>query len=71
MRIGLIACAAAEDLETWCKAVGDWFLEIAYEDIDYHMAAVLRAHLRRLCQIVPQLWRSCAMADAALSAVTG
>ena len=71
MRIGLIACAAHKDLDRWCASVGDWFLEIANEEIEIDMAAGLREHLRHICQITPQLWRSCAGAEAALSAVIG
>ncbi len=71
MRIAMVACAAAEDIEEWCEAVGDWLLEIAHEDIDFDMASALRAHIRRLCQCVPQLWTTCGKADAALASVIG
>jgi hypothetical protein len=69
MRIGLIACASHSSEEDWCKAVGEWFLELAYEKIDGDVAAEIRSHLRRMCQIVPALWITCARAEAALAAV--
>ena len=71
MRIGLIASAAAKDLGEWCDKVGDWFLEISYGNLSKEDGNILRSHLRTMCQIVPELWRSCAPADAAFSAIVG
>ncbi|MHC2001807.1 hypothetical protein ACYQR9_15395 [Methylobacterium sp. CM6241] len=71
IRIGLIAAAANLDLENWCKVVGDWFLEVAYGDLDGGKAAAIRSQLHQLCRMVPQLWRSCGKADSALAAASG
>jgi hypothetical protein len=71
MRIAMIACTSRYDLDEWCKAVGDWFLELAFEEMNIEMASGLRSHLRQLSHIVPQLWQYSAKADAALSAVLG
>lgn len=34
MRIGLISSASEIDLDKWCANVGEWFMEISYEDLD-------------------------------------
>ncbi|MEZ5938622.1 MAG: hypothetical protein R3C52_10440 [Hyphomonadaceae bacterium] len=71
LRIGLIASAAHQDVPGWCKAVGDWFIELSYEPMDRATAQGLRHHLRKLCQAVPDLWPYVSKADAALAAVVG
>ena len=70
MRIGLAALAAHVDVEGWSQSVGEWFLEIAYEEMTIERAIRLRAHLRKLCAIVPELWRHCGKADASFAAVS-
>ena len=69
MRIGLIAAAANSDLNDWAEAVGQWFTELSYENIDDETASTIQRHLKELCRIVPELWRSCGKADAAFAAV--
>lgn len=71
MRIALIAAASEVDLDNWSKIVGEWLTEIAYEDIDPATASAMQAHIRTLCELVPQLWRTCAKAEAAFAAVAG
>jgi hypothetical protein len=71
MRIGLISSASETDLQKWCAAVGEWFTEIAYEEIDPDQARAMRSHVRRLCGLVPQLWKSCGKGEAAFAAVEG
>jgi hypothetical protein len=69
MRIALIACASRIDLEAEGRAVGEWFLELAYEDIDRETAESLRSSLAHLGQAAPSLWRYMSKADAALADV--
>jgi hypothetical protein len=71
LRIALIAAASDADLVNWCKTVGEWFTEIAHEDVSPEVARTMRAHVHRLCEMVPDLWRTCARAEAAFSAVAG
>jgi len=70
MRIALVACASREDLEDWCKAVGEWLFEIANGEMSRKEAASTRSHLHVLCHAVPELWPYVAKADAALAAMS-
>ncbi|TSD88690.1 hypothetical protein FFK22_010430 [Mycobacterium sp. KBS0706] len=70
MRIALTACASRSDLEEWCKAVGEWFFEIANGEIGREGATRLRYHLKALCRAVPQLWPHISKAEAALAAIS-
>ncbi|MFG1344124.1 hypothetical protein V5F59_04460 [Xanthobacter autotrophicus DSM 431] len=69
MRVGLIASAANPQLTEWCESVGEWFVEIAQEEMSAGDAGGLRHYLQKLCTVVPELWRYAAKADAALAAV--
>ncbi len=71
MRIGLIAAASETDLQKWSATVGEWFTEIAYGEIDCDQARAMRSHVRRLCELVPLLWKSCGKAEAAFAAADG
>jgi hypothetical protein len=71
MRVALIACASRSERDEWCEAVGDWFLELAYEEMDIEMASALYSHLLQLSHIAPELWQYSAKAHAALTAVLG
>jgi hypothetical protein len=71
MRIGFIAAASESDLDKWSVTVGDWLTEVSSEDIDRETARAMRDHIRRLCDLVPSLWRTCVKAHAAFSAVAG
>lgn len=53
----------------WCESVGDWFVEIAQEEVNAEDASGLRHCLQKFCTAVPELWRYAAKADAALAAV--
>ncbi|MVA72100.1 hypothetical protein GOZ81_13575 [Agrobacterium vitis] len=70
MRIALVACASREDLEGWCKAVGEWLFEIANGEMSREEAASTRSHLHVLCHAVPELWPYVAKADASLAAMS-
>jgi len=70
MRIALYASASRAELEPWCRAVGDWMLEIANEPMDRQAAAELHSHIRRLCTIEPTLWPYVSKAEAVLASLT-
>jgi hypothetical protein len=65
MRIGMIAAAAHSDNSKWCKFVGDWLTELAFEDMTREKAIILMQHIRLLCQLEPHLWETCGRAEAA------
>lgn len=70
MRIALIACASRPDLADWCKAVGEWLIEISNGEMSRNEALAARSHLHILCHAVPELWPHVAKADAALAAIS-
>ena len=69
MRIGMIASAAEPESDKWAQIVGDWLTEVSFEEIDRENAMGMRSHVLMLCQLAPQLWKTCAKAEAALLAV--
>jgi hypothetical protein len=68
MRIGLIAAAAFSDISKWSQFVGDWLTELTFENMSRKKAGILQQHIRVLCQLEPNLWETCARAEAASSA---
>lgn len=68
IRICLIASASRKDLTHWREFVGDWLTELAFEELKINEGSVFHSCLRCLCHAVPELWVSCARADAALRA---
>ena len=71
MRICLVASASHKELMEWREFAGDWLTELAFWDFEGHEGNVLHSHLRCLFHAVPELWVSCARADAALMAYNG
>jgi hypothetical protein len=69
LRIGLVAAASRSDEREWIEFVGRLFTEISFQEITQSEAETTRFVLLHLCRIVPELWRSCAKACAALEAV--
>ena len=69
MRVCLIASAAREDLIEWREFVGSWLTELAFSDMDKNVAEVFYSRLAALLHLVPELWVSCARADAAVKAL--
>jgi len=67
-RICLVASANRKDLEEWTIFAGDWLTELAFGELPDAEGNVLRSRLRCLLHAVPELWFSCARADAALAA---
>lgn len=71
MRICLAASASREDLMNWREFAGDWLTELAFGEFEGDEGNVFHSHLRCLCHAVPELWVSCARADAAMMAFNG
>jgi hypothetical protein len=69
--VGLVAAASHPDLKNWRAFVGNWLAELVFEDLEHDEGQVLHSHLKWLCHVVPELWVTCGMADAALSAFNG
>jgi hypothetical protein len=67
----MIAAASEISIDKWALVVGEWLSEIAYDRIDRETTLSLKSHLNVLCRIEPRLWKSCVLADAALSTVAG
>lgn len=69
MIICLVASAARQDLMEWRKFVGEWLTELAFGELERSECKILHSHLSVLLHLVPELWVSCARADAALQAL--
>jgi len=68
MRICLVASASKVDLEEWRTFAGEWLCELAFSDLNEQNASNLHSHLLTLLHSAPELWVTCAKADAALEA---
>ena len=68
MRMCLVASAAREDLMEWRGFAGECLTELAFGDLEGNEGGVLHSHLLALLHSVPELWVSCARAEAALQA---
>jgi hypothetical protein len=71
IRICLVASASHKELMDWREFAGDWLTELAFGDFEGDEGNVFHSHLRCLCHAVPELWVTCARADAALMAYNG
>jgi len=68
LKVGLIASACREDPAEWRQSVGEWLTDLAFGDLDENDGEILYAYLSALLHLVPDLWASCARAEAALRA---
>lgn len=68
VRVCLVASAAREDFAEWRDFVGDWLTELAFGELEGSDGELLHSQLSALVHSVPELWVSCARADAALCA---
>lgn len=68
IRICLVASAGREDLIEWRQFAGEWLTELAFGELEGNEGEVLHSYLSALIHSVPELWVSCARADAALQA---
>ena len=62
----LTAAASRSELNAWVDFVGDCLTELAFSDLTQDEARDFHESLQDLCHVVPELWVSCARADAAL-----
>jgi hypothetical protein len=62
----LVASASHEALGQWRECVGEVMTELAFGRLDGDEARVLHSRLLVLLHSVPELWVSCARAEAAL-----
>lgn len=69
MRMCLVASAARKDLSEWRQGAGQWLTELAFGEMDARNAEALRTNLLVLLNAAPELWVTCAKADAALEAL--
>jgi hypothetical protein len=68
-RIAIIACASRSELADWCKCVGEFMIDFAFQPVTTEEATRLHSHLVHLCHLVPELWSTCGQAEAALRSV--
>ncbi|MDO9163999.1 MAG: hypothetical protein Q8N35_17105 [Methylococcaceae bacterium] len=68
MRISLVASASRKDIIEWREFAGDWLTELAFGELKGSEGEDLHFRLSALLHSVPELWVSCARADAALKA---
>lgn len=68
MHMCLVASASREDLMEWRQFAGEWLTELAFGELEDDEGKVLHSRLSALLHSVPELWVSCAKADAALLA---
>ena len=68
-QIGMIACASRANLPDWCKCVGALIADLGFGELDRGEAAALYPFVIDLCDIVPELWATCAQGIAAIEAV--
>lgn len=68
-RIAITACASRSELTDWCKCVGDFMIDCAFQQVTTEEADRLHSHLVLLCHLVPELWSTCGQAEAALRSV--
>jgi hypothetical protein len=65
LKFVMVTAAAYSDSDLWCKSVGEWLTELAFEDMSRESAFALAQHLQTLCQIEPKLWETCGRAVTA------
>ena len=68
LQICLTAAASRASLTEWRDFVGEWLTELAFGEFRDDEGRVFHSRLQCLCHAVPELWVSCAKADAALMA---
>lgn len=66
VRICLVTSSSRKELPEWTRFVGEWLTELAFSELEGSEAKAFRSQLEILLHSVPELWLSCARADAAL-----
>jgi hypothetical protein len=68
-RIAIIASASRSGLLDWCKCLGEFMTDCAFQPVTIEEATRLHSHLVHLCHLVPELRSTCGQAGAALQSV--
>lgn len=69
MRVCLVASAAHQELIAWREFAGQWLTELAFSEMEKNDAEIFFSRLTALLHSTPELWVSCARAEAALKAI--
>jgi len=69
MRMCLVASAAHQELIEWREFAGQWLTELAFSEMEKNDAEIFLSRLTALLHSTPELWVSCARAEAALKAI--
>ncbi|MEQ9452512.1 MAG: hypothetical protein RJQ07_13095 [Pseudomonadales bacterium] len=67
--IAVCAAACFFDKGEWSEFLGSWITEIAFSEVTSDEARTLRAWIRGLCHISPELWGTSAKGEAALASI--
>jgi hypothetical protein len=65
-RLCLAAAAARQEPGEWRQYVGEWMAELAFENLTKNDVTTLYSSLSQLLRCCPELWVTCARAEAAL-----
>lgn len=68
INMALVTSAVRKNFMEWRKFVGDWLTELAFGELEGNEGWILHSRLSALLHSVPELWVSCARAEAALKA---
>lgn len=71
VQILMVAAASRADLSDWAIFVGDCLTQLAFGELAEGEGEDLHGYLRRFYEMVPELWKTCGSADAALMAYNG
>jgi hypothetical protein len=71
MRFCFLVAASYRDTEEWASFIGDWLFELVHEDLKIDEIKMIYAHLQVLLNISPELWVSCAKAEAVIKSLIG
>ena len=69
MRMCLVTSAAHQELIEWRNFAGQWLTELAFAEMDRNDAELFLSRLTSLLHSTPELWVSCARAEAALKSI--
>lgn len=68
-RISLEAAASRADVQAWCEYVGSIFNDMAFGELSNSEAGSIEYYLSLVSDTVPELWKYCSRADAALNSL--
>lgn len=71
VQVLMVAAASRENLSDWTVFVGDCLTDLAFGDLAEGEGETLHGYVQRFCEMVPELWKTCGSADAALMAYNG